>query len=147
MIVLIVLPTAVFAHSDLLEASPAPGAMVGTDIAEISLLFSEPVGIKSEILLFGEGFQLIPVTTSLNLSNTANLVAFIEQPLAVGAYSVQYTAVSADGHEITGSYQFQVNDRTTPFALSTNTILLFLTFLLGTGFFFIYHRSRKNQAK
>ena len=147
MIVLIVLPTAVFAHSDLVEANPEPGSRVNKNISEISLLFSEPIGEDSTILLFGEGFAMISVTTSLDSSEPAKLIGVIEQPLADGAYSVQYTAVSADGHEITGSYQFQVNNQSALLALSKNIVLLFLTFLLGVGFFFFFRRSRKNQFK
>lgn len=140
------LPTAVFAHSDLVTAIPEPGGIVNINFSEITLIFSEPVGEDSTILLFGEGFELIPVTTSLDLSEPSKLIGVIKQPLAVGEYSVQYTAVSPDGHEITGSYQFQVSYRIFNFNLNTNAILLFLASSTGIVIIFLF-RHNKSKSK
>ena len=51
---------AVFAHSDLVRATPAAGSTVASNLPGIQLVFSEPVTNDSTILLFGNGFDMIP---------------------------------------------------------------------------------------
>lgn len=92
---------AALAHAELEEAVPAPGAVV-EKIEEIRLTFSEPI---SEATI-----RLLRDQTELNLvvSITGDTVmgSFADE-LEEGVYQVLWTAVSADGHEISGSYSFE----------------------------------------
>lgn len=96
------------AHAELVAAEPAAGAALSASPAEIRLTFNEPVTPDSQIVLYGEGFQPIPgLAAQLEPANPAEVYAAVPE-LAPGGYTVQWTAVSADGHEISGSYSFSV---------------------------------------
>ncbi len=96
------------AHAELVSAYPAPGATLDATPPEIRLTFSERIGPGSRIQLFGPQFRLVPgVQSGLDPAAPEQLRAFPPQ-LAPDTYTVQWTAVSADGHEVSGSYAFAV---------------------------------------
>lgn len=107
---LFVLATAaiVAAHAELVDAQPAPGATLPEAPTEIRLTFSEPVGAQSEILLFGHDFQAVDgVVAQVDPAHPEEIVATLPA-LAEDTYTVQWSATSDDGHEISGSYSFTV---------------------------------------
>ena len=105
MLLALLLPGAIAeAHAELVKAEPEPGAVASPGIKEIRLTFNEPLVEGSTITLFAEGFQTIPgIQAQLG---GAELFAPIPGPLDPGLYTVQWAAVSDDGHRVEGSYQF-----------------------------------------
>ena len=98
----------VAAHAELIDAQPAPGAELAESPAEIRLTFSEAIGPQSEILLFGEGFQAISGVEAQNDPNDPAVIFATLPALDSDNYTVQWTAMSDDGHEISGTYSFSV---------------------------------------
>ena len=96
-----------FAHASLVSAAPAPGEVVPPALAEIYLTFDENLGLKSTLEVFTTSFQTVPVVVPQVEGNVIR--AALATPLAPGAYTVQWTAVSADRDSIQGSYQFGVS--------------------------------------
>jgi methionine-rich copper-binding protein CopC len=98
----------VLAHSELIDSQPAPGAQLAEPPAEIRLTFSQPPGAQSQIVLMADGFQPVEgIAAHVDSARPEQLFA----PLPVlepGNYTVQWTAVSEDGHEISGSYSFSI---------------------------------------
>lgn len=94
------------AHAELLSASPAPGESLGQSPAEIRLRFSEPIGSGSDIFVFSERFIYLEGLTT-RIEGESELVVALP-PLAPNDYTVQWTAVSSDGHSVSGSYSFRV---------------------------------------
>ena len=96
------------AHAELVSASPAPGAQLAESPAEIRLTFSEPVATTSAIVLLAEGFQPVEGLVGQFDADRPQEI-FVPLPeLAPGVYTVQWTAASDDGHEISGAYSFSV---------------------------------------
>lgn len=96
------------AHSELVAAEPAPGAQLAESPTEIRLSFSEPVAAASQIVVLGENFQQVEGLVPQYNPAEPNVVYTPLPPLAAGVYTVQWTAASADGHQISGSYSFSV---------------------------------------
>lgn len=96
------------AHTELVGSEPAPGAQLAQSPAEIRLTFSEPVAPNSQIVLLTEDFQsiegLVPQFNPAQPEQVYTPVPALEP----GVYTVQWSAASADGHEVTGSYSFSV---------------------------------------
>jgi methionine-rich copper-binding protein CopC len=102
---LLIPATVVEAHAQLVKAVPEPGAVVGPELKEIRLTFDEAVMAGSSITLFAENFQLVSdVQTHLNGPDMFAPVPALDP----GQYTVQWAAVSDDGHTTQGSYQFTV---------------------------------------
>jgi hypothetical protein len=98
----------VLAHTELRSAVPAPGASLIEQPEEIRLTFSEAVGPGSIVTLFGERFREIEgLETSVDPDTPEQLVTAVPQ-LEPGTYSVQWVALSLDGHPASGSYSFAV---------------------------------------
>lgn len=96
------------AHAELVSASPAPGAQLTESPAEIRLTFNEPVATTSAIVLLAEGFQPVEGLVGQFSADRPQEI-FVPLPeLAAGVYTVQWTAASDDGHEISGTYSFSV---------------------------------------
>jgi hypothetical protein len=75
-------------------------------LAEVVLTFDEPLSHGSQIVLYAEAFQVVGgVETRLDGDR---MVGQLAAPLGPGTYTVQWTAVGADGHPAQGSYQFGV---------------------------------------
>jgi methionine-rich copper-binding protein CopC len=92
----------------LIDSRPAPGAQLAEPPAEIRLTFSEPPGAQSQILLMAEGFQPVEgITAQVDPVQSEQVFASLP-PLEPGNYTVQWSAVSEDGHEISGSYSFSI---------------------------------------
>jgi methionine-rich copper-binding protein CopC len=96
------------AHAELLSAYPAPGSTLDSTPPEIRLTFSERIGPGSNVRLFGPQFRAVPgVQSGLDPAAPEQLRAFPPR-LSPDTYTVQWSAVSVDGHEVSGSYAFAV---------------------------------------
>lgn len=97
-----------FAHAELMSAYPAPGAELTASPTEIHLTFSEPLKSESMLVVFGIGFREVRgISTTLNPQSPEQLSAALPA-LDPDTYTVQWKAVSADGHQVSGSYSFSV---------------------------------------
>jgi methionine-rich copper-binding protein CopC len=102
---LFAMATPLFAHTELITAVPAPGETLTTSPAEIRLTFNEQLQAGSDIFLFSEGFNYID-DLQVEIDRDQLLVALPE--LAPDDYTVQWNAISGDGHAVNGSYTFRV---------------------------------------
>lgn len=97
-----------FAHAHLEKATPAAGATVSAPSA-IRLEFSEDIEPKfSGLTLTGPGGAASLGTATLAPGRADTLVVPVEKPLAPGAYTVKWRALSADSHKTQGAFSFTV---------------------------------------
>jgi methionine-rich copper-binding protein CopC len=106
---LIGLSSPAFAHAHLKAATPAAGSSIATTPQELDLDFSEDLNLKfSGVTVKGpNGAAVETGDASLARENT-RLVVPLTKPLGEGAYTVDWHALSADGHKTKGSYSFTV---------------------------------------
>jgi methionine-rich copper-binding protein CopC len=122
----------VFAHAELISATPAPGSSVAT-LTEIRLVFSEPVGTESQIELLQDFVTVAELQPAID-PNDATVLRTAVPPLPEGVYTVQWTIISADGHSISGSYSLGINSTPQPVTPWYQTTWALLGFLLcGIG--------------
>ena len=96
------------AHAELLSAYPAPGDRLAATPVEIRLTFSERIGPGSHIQLFGPQFRPVAAVRSGLDPAAPELLRAIPPALAPDIYTVEWNAVSVDGHMVSGSYEFEV---------------------------------------
>lgn len=99
----------VMAHAELLESIPSAGEQIEGTPSVIVLLFNGSLATDSTLLLLDEEFaNVADLTASINPDNPAQAIATLPFTLDPGNYTVQWTAVSEDGHPISGSFSFEV---------------------------------------
>jgi copper resistance protein C len=92
------------AHDELVGTVPAPGATVSAP-GRVRLTFGEDVAdVGSRVVVAGPKG---PVAGRLGATGP-NLVESFPTPLGPGRYTVTWRAVSADGHPVSGRFQFSV---------------------------------------
>lgn len=98
------MPVAALAHAQLEEATPAAGATVQGMPAEVRLKFTKEITEATTVTVTGPKGraengkpQYTPYTLRVGL-----------KPMGAGTYTVQWHAMSADGHETEGRYTFTV---------------------------------------
>jgi|APAra7269097451_1048561.scaffolds.fasta_scaffold00497_2 methionine-rich copper-binding protein CopC len=103
------------AHPKLLVSTPAEGAK-GAAPAKIELQFSEPLTTKfsgARLLMTGmPGMSHAPMPVKASVaggSDPKSMIISPATPLPKGSYKVEWRAVSADTHPITGNLTFEVN--------------------------------------
>ena len=162
LLVLSLLALPASAHTALVSADPAVNSTIDLLPPVISLTFAE------ELISIG-GSNSISVTdeSGTNLASGtpevsgAVLSIKLNESAAIGLIKVDYRAVAADGHVITGDYQFSISPITlsetatrtseeiVPTSESGNKISIYLiisaTLVVGGGFvlFFIWKRQSK----
>ncbi len=101
--------TAAFAHAHLQKATPAVGGTVAS-ASEIRLEFSEGVEPRfSGVTLTGAGGASVPLgQAKVEAGDQKVLIVPIAKPLAPGAYTVHWHAVSVDTHHTQGTFGFTV---------------------------------------
>ena len=101
-------PSAVFAHTDLVASTPAEDAVADRAVTSVRLAFESPLRAGlAEVVVTGEdgGDRVVGAPTV-----KGRQVRIPVQPLDVaGRYEVSYRVVSVDGHAVTGHYRFEVS--------------------------------------
>jgi methionine-rich copper-binding protein CopC len=97
------------AHAELVTAYPAPGATLDATRLEIRLTFSERIGLGSTVRLFGPQFRAVPGVRSGVDPVAPEQLRAIPPKLTPDTYTVEWSAISADGHAVSGSYAFAVS--------------------------------------
>lgn len=117
-------PGRLMAHTMLVSAVPAPGAVAAESLTELRLTFNEPLAVDSKVVLYRENFQVVPGVASQVDAQAAQQLAVSVPPLAPGVYTVQWMTRSlVDNHPGTGSYAFAVQEQGN---LSGNWVLVFV---------------------
>ena len=94
------------AHARLVQSVPAAQA-AGPAPKEIALTFSEKLEPAFSGFDLSNGKAKTPVKVGL-AKDGVTLVGAPAKPLAPGVYRLDWHAVSADGHRMTGGYSFTV---------------------------------------
>lgn len=102
------------AHSDELKTSPEQGSTVEAGRIPITLTFGEELltgdeSISHEVVVANEAGELIPALCASAEGFDLSTAAAIDQP---GKYTVTWRTVSADGHPIDGTFDFNVVNNT-----------------------------------
>ena len=98
-----------FAHARLEATFPQANSVVSPAPEQVRLQFSEPLELPfSKVKLVDDkGAVVTPVRTALDAANPKALVATVPA-LHAGAYRVQWSTVTRDGHKIKGEFPFRV---------------------------------------
>jgi copper resistance protein C len=106
--------TPALAHDELVDQSPKTNEVIAAGIVEIKLTFSNDLialgdGSGSEIVILDADGQPVNNGCAVVEGNLAIAKADIDQP---GVYQVGWRAVSSDGHPISDSFRFEVENST-----------------------------------
>ncbi len=102
------------AHGDELKTSPEQGSTVEAGRIPITLTFGEELltgdeSISHEVVVANEAGELIPALCASAEGFDLSTAAAIDQP---GKYTVTWRTVSADGHPVDGTFDFNVVNNT-----------------------------------
>ena len=100
-------PGAAVAHDELASSSPASGATVASALTRVSLRFEEA---PAEV---GRGSTVLQVTASDGTHHETTCARIVDDSVRAGValgrsgtYTVTWRVVSADGHPVSGAYDF-----------------------------------------
>lgn len=97
------------AHAHLKSSVPADKAVVRTAPTELDLTFSEELNLKfTGIKVTGPGNKAVKTGEAMLMDGDKALMVPVPGALAAGAYTVEWHALSADGHKTRGKYTFTV---------------------------------------
>jgi len=113
-VALSILSTPAFAHDELVDQSPRTNEVVAAGVIEIKLTFSNDLialgdGSGSEIVILNADGAPMNNGCAVVEGNIAIAKAAIDEP---GVYQVGWRAVSSDGHPISDSFRFEVENST-----------------------------------
>jgi methionine-rich copper-binding protein CopC len=99
-----------FAHAQLVTAAPAEKSTVATSPTELDLKFSESVNLKfTRVKVKGPDEKDVRTgAATLGEGDDSKLIVPLPGALAAGPYTVEWSALSTDGHKSHGSYTFTV---------------------------------------
>ncbi|MGX4641423.1 copper resistance protein CopC [Massilia sp. SYSU DXS3249] len=99
----------VLAHTKLESSSPQAGSVASPAPAQVRLQFSDPLELPfSKIKLVDDkGSVVAPIKMAIDTGNHKALVATVP-PLHAGAWRVQWSTVTRDGHKVKGEFGFRV---------------------------------------
>ncbi len=101
--------TAASAHAHLVRATPAPGATVQVAPDDVTLRFNEKIepAFSSVIVRDVTGKQVDRADAKVDAADRTLLRVSLP-PLEPGTYKVEWKAVSADTHKVSGDFAFVV---------------------------------------
>ena len=98
-----------FAHAHLQTSVPADKAVVATSPSELDLTFTEELNIKfTGITVKGPGNADVKTGAAMLMDGDKGFMVPVSDKLAAGDYTVEWHALSADGHKTNGSFSFTV---------------------------------------
>jgi methionine-rich copper-binding protein CopC len=99
-----------FAHAHLTSAVPAENGTVTATPSTLRLKFSEGLELRfTGIKVTGPDGAAVPTgDAALGQGDNTSLVVPVPTPLKPGAYTVDWHALSTDGHTTKGRYSFTV---------------------------------------
>jgi hypothetical protein len=113
-LVAVLLPSApAWAHNVMVSASPAEGVTVASAPTAVSLKFLETLNKQYTTIVVQDAAQHSVAASAQVLDGHVGTVA-LRPDLANGTYTVAYRTVSLDGHVVSNSYKFTVDDPSKP---------------------------------
>jgi len=98
-------------HTRLLRSAPAKDTVLASSPASVELWFSEKIELPASRVRLknaaGQEIGLGDLTRDDRVADSP-VVARILTPLAAGAYQVDWSAASKDGHPVTGNFAFTI---------------------------------------
>ncbi|MFE0556770.1 copper resistance protein CopC [Paenibacillus sp. NPDC058910] len=108
LLLILVFPTATWAHSKLETSTPAADAKLTESVQEVSLSFNENIDENLSTLKIknaqGESVEVAEVKINQN-----TMLGTLAAPLPSGSYTVEWKIVGGDGHPVDGTYAFEVD--------------------------------------
>ncbi|MGG4341773.1 copper resistance CopC family protein [Paenibacillus lautus] len=108
LLLILVFPTATWAHSKLETSTPAADAKLTESVQEVSLSFNENIDENLSTLKIknaqGESVEVAEVKINQN-----TMQGTLAAPLPSGSYTVEWKIVGGDGHPVDGTYAFEVD--------------------------------------
>lgn len=108
LLLVLVFPTATWAHSKLETSAPAADAKLTESVKEVSLTFNENIDENLSTVKIKNG-QGESVEVSEVKVNQNTMLGTLATPLPSGAYTVEWKIVGGDGHPVDGTYAFEVD--------------------------------------
>ncbi len=101
-------PIHAWAHAHLLSEIPAANTKTTPAPTELRLKFSEGIELKfSKVILKGSGKTVVKTgPATLDPKDDTLLIVPLTSSLADGTYTVDWQALSTDGHKTKGTYSF-----------------------------------------
>ncbi|SCB37985.1 copper homeostasis periplasmic binding protein CopC [Rhizobium lusitanum] len=97
------------AHAHLKSAVPATDATVKEAPSELDLTFTEDLNLKfSGIKVTGPKKAAVKIGEGMLMNKDTTLMVPVTDKLAPGKYTVEWHALSTDGHKTNGTYSFTV---------------------------------------
>ncbi len=97
------------AHAHLKSATPAVDGTVAAAPTELDLNFSEDLNLKfSGVKVTGPDKAAVKIGDGMLMNKNTTLMIPLSGTLGAGVYTVDWHALSADGHKTHGSYKFTV---------------------------------------
>lgn len=105
---IVALASPAFAHAHLKAAVPAAGSK-GATPSELDLTFTEALNLKfSGVKVSGPDKIPVSLGDAMLMNKNTTLMVPVAGPLLPGTYTVEWHALSDDGHKTNGSYTFTV---------------------------------------
>lgn len=101
--------TPAFAHAHLLSSIPASHAKAPQPLTELRLKFSEAIELTFTKVKLTSATKAVIETGAATLApqDDTVLIVPLASPLPAGTYTVDWQALSTDGHKTKGSYGFE----------------------------------------
>ena len=100
-----------FAHAIIVRTSPEKGGVAPQNIGKVEVWYD--AGIRSEYVALAvinaAGDRVDKHDAAIDLFDPAHVSTRVDT-LAPGEYTVRYRALSADGHQVSGAWVFEVNE-------------------------------------
>jgi methionine-rich copper-binding protein CopC len=112
-LVALALPAAATAHAELLRADPEDGEVVTTPVTAVTGRYSEDL-VDGSRLVIKDASGATVGTGNVDPENDRRMVARPDATLTSGAFTVESTARSADGHVERTTWTFSVSIPATP---------------------------------
>lgn len=108
LLLVLVFPTATWAHSKLESSTPAADAKITESVKEVNLSFNENIDENLSTLKVknAQGEEVEVSEVKVNQNTMAGTLA---GPLPSGSYTVEWKIVGGDGHPVDGTYAFEVD--------------------------------------
>jgi copper resistance protein C len=99
--------TPAWAHNQLIDADPAPDAVLHTAPSGVELVFAERLDPTYTLIVVTDADEEPVPSTDPDVDGTRGTVRFTA-PLDSGVYTVAFRVNSDDGHPVQSSYEFTV---------------------------------------
>ncbi len=144
MYVVILFPKDASAHAFIVDSNPTENEVLSTTPEKFYLQFNESIqsGFHSIVVLDSSGTKVPLENAEINKENNTIIETNIKENLPNGLYTLQWKAVSADGHPVQGVIPFSIgtsqNKASDVKAVTSSYMpkadLLFIRWLLYTSF-------------